>query len=168
MILGFYKEQKEEYAHLIQRTLQEHLIDQQTMQKEFEEMMTENPNIKRQNTPIRKDTVVKRRKMSYGAVVRNDDEEEEIDDDSVRTHHRRRTGAMTAASPFFGMGMNTTGLMMHSVLQQRDKRILMGCPNPMPPSSSENMRKWLRTTLTRRRWTHFPGILRVQQPTDWK
>ncbi|OXA41272.1 hypothetical protein Fcan01_24009 [Folsomia candida] len=52
------------------------------MQKEFEEMMTENPNIKRQNTPIRKDTVVKRRKMSYGAVVRNDDEEEEIDDDS--------------------------------------------------------------------------------------
>lgn len=122
MILGLYKEQKEEYAHLIQRTLQEHLIDQQTMQKEFEEMMTENPNIKRQNTPIRKDTVVKRRKMSYGAVVRNDDEEEEIDDDSVRTHHRRRTGAMTAASPFFGMGMNTTGLMMHSVLQQRDIR----------------------------------------------
>lgn len=77
-------------------------------------------------------------KMSYGAVVNETDDEVKGNDASIRTNNLRWRDVIIAASSSLDIGSNAFGLMMHSVLQQRDIHS-MEHPKPTRPSLSKSM-----------------------------
>ncbi|OXA40913.1 hypothetical protein Fcan01_24358 [Folsomia candida] len=116
MSLGLYNEQKVNYGRIVQRIWQEKIEIHRVMQNKYGVVTTGAFKTKAHTDAHKKREGHKTKETVIRILVQETDDEEEEDDESTRTPNRR--GAVTAASPLYGMRLTASGLMMHSVLQQ--------------------------------------------------